>query len=63
MKRRVIKTILYRTSTVIMQQVASWLLFHEVKVNLVFLGLESVRCGYYYLYDWLWEKFQSTKAK
>lgn len=56
-KKRLLKTIVYRVTTVVMQQLISWIVFHRIAINLIILGCEVVRCSYYYVYDWVWEIF------
>lgn len=56
MKRRLAKTILYRISATLFGQVAFWLLLHRIEVNVIFLLVDCLRMGWYYFYDWLWER-------
>lgn len=56
MKRRLTKTLLYRLSTVLIQQTLTWAVFRRLDFNLLVGIGEFVRCSYYYGYDWLWER-------
>lgn len=62
-KKRLLKTIVYRVTTVVMQQLISWIAFHRIAINLVILGCEVVRCSYYYIYDWLWDTMKGKIKK
>lgn len=55
-KRRTVKTIFYRISTIIIVQISAWILFQNWIINFAVGILELVRMSWYYIYDYLFEE-------
>jgi len=55
MKRRLLKTILYRVSASIIAQISSWLIFQKVEVNAGVLLADLIQTAYYYYYEGVWK--------
>jgi len=56
MKRRTVKTVLYRITTITLVQIATWLIFGEPLANIAVGLSEIVRMLWFYTYDWLFEE-------
>jgi len=54
MKRRLLKTVLYRVSASIIAQISSWFIFQKVEVNAGVLVADLIQMGYYWFYEGLW---------
>jgi len=63
MKRRLLKTILYRLSATVIVQVTSWIICREIKVNIIVALTDFVSTSWYYFFDWIWEKKAKPLSK
>jgi len=55
LKRRILKTVLYRVSTIGLVQSIYWAIFGTVELKFVIVTV-AAQTIWYYIYDWLWER-------
>lgn len=55
MKRRLVKTILYRLSASGLGQFVSWFLFGKIEIILAVMVIDGIQMVWYYVYEGLWK--------
>lgn len=55
-KERLLKTVIYRVTALIITQILMWILVHDFVINGLMLIGEIIRFIFYYLYELVWDK-------
>ena len=57
-KKRILKSIIYRIASLIWIQVMTWVLWGSLNTNLiVFITDIVITTPFYYFYDWIWDRY------
>lgn len=53
-KRRLVKTVIYRITAMVIAQIMSWMLFQRFEVNLGVAIVDIIQAFWYYIYEGFW---------
>ena len=53
-KRRLVKTVMYRITAMVIAQIMSWMLFQRFEVNLGVAIVDIIQAFWYYIYEGFW---------
>jgi uncharacterized membrane protein len=54
MKKKLLKTILYRFTASSLAQLVSWIFFRKIEVNAVVLSVDLIQMVYYFFFESIW---------
>jgi len=54
MKKKLLKTILYRFTASSLAQLVSWVFFRKIEVNAVVLSVDLIQMVYYFFFESIW---------
>lgn len=61
-RRRILKTISYRVSASVIAQIACWIIFRNVQINVATLILDLIQMVWYYLHEGFWNRQKTKEA-
>lgn len=54
MKKKLLKTVLYRFTASSLAQLVSWIFFRKIEINAVVLSVDLIQMAYYFFFESIW---------